>query len=377
MTGRRFFAVVLAVAVLAGTMPGAVAAVDASTPDSMAASTTDSTVASTSDTAAVCDGVSGSGNVVVATLASTGERVTGSERLYANVTLDLRLCSSQGLVTPYGDAWELQSSDGFEVLSASDRGPRVRLEPGYGTVEFPSKIRMKQVDSGLTVSEPVANAVNPAIGVDGRLYVSSAASVDEYRSLEGAFVGASNRTTSATTALAETTAALNGSGSGEFNATTANRTLERLDASVAELNASASSFRTFLFGVARDSQTPGVAVDALDAVEASETAQREEANEAVAAYDAALDARERSLASTIRNNLFVAIGLGVVLGGLAGGALPYLVANRTIGRKRIDSTADYNRYALWVPVGGGIALVCATVLGVVVTTGFSLFGVIL
>ncbi|WP_323676776.1 hypothetical protein [Halorubellus sp. PRR65] len=369
MTVRRYLAVVLAVAVLAGTMPAAVGAVDDSGLDSSATPAGEAT--------AVCDGVSGSGNVVVATLSSTGERVTGSAQLYANVTLDLRLCSSEGLVTPYGDAWKLQDDAGFEVVNETDRGPRVRLEPGYGSVEFPSKVRMKQVDSGLTVTEPAANAVDPAIGVDERLYLPSAGSVDEYLSRERAFVDASNRTSAATERLAETAAALNGSGSGSFNATTANRTLDRLDESVDELNASASSFRTFLFGVTGESPTPGVAVDTLDAVESSETTRRERATDAVAAYDAALDARERSLTSKIRNNLLLATGLGLVLGVLGGGALPYLVANRTIGRKRIDSTTDYNRYALWVPVGGGIALVAATLVVVALTAGLSLFGVIL
>jgi len=371
MTGARRLALVVVVALLAGVAPATAGAVDAGPASGDALD-----VAPASSDVAACDGVDASGNVLVATVPSTGERVQGEASLYANMTLDLRLCGPEGAVTPYGDAWSLAGGDGYSVLDATNQGPRVRLEPGYGAVEFPSQVQKKQVERGLVVTEPGTNAVDPALAVGDRLYFSSSATVESYRTHEDEFLNATEETRSAVTALNETTGALDGE-SASFDANAANETLDAVNDSAGTLSASGSAFRRFLFDATGTSPTPGVVVESLQAVESRERAERTRAVAAVNAYREAAGDRRRSLAAAVRGNLFLAGGLGLVLGVLGGAALPYLVANRTIGRKRIDSTADYNRYALWVPVGGGVLLVAATVGVVAATTGLSLFGVIL
>jgi hypothetical protein len=364
MTGNGHLAVVLVVVSLAGVVPATAGAVGAA-PASGAVGA-----------AAVCDDVDAAGNVLVATVPNTDERVQGEAPLYGNMTLDLRLCGPEGTVTPYGDAWSLQGGDGFTVLDTTNEGPRVRLEPGYGTIKFPPQVQKKQVERGLVVTEPEANAVDPALAVDEELYFSSPAAVDTYRSREGEFLNATEETRSAVAALNETVAALNDSES-SFDPDAANETLESVNDSVAALSSSGSAFRGFLFDAVGTSPTPAVTVDSLQAADGREAAERTRAVAAVNAYQDAVRNRRGTLESTVRGNLFLAGGLGLLLGVLGGAALPYLVANRTIGRKRIDSTADYNRYALWVPVGGGVLLVAATIALVTLTTGLSLFGVIL
>jgi hypothetical protein len=366
MTGPRRLALVLGVAVLVGTLPATAGAVDAAPMPEDAVGES-----------AACDGVNASGNVLVATVPSTGERVQGEASLYANVTLDLRLCGPEGAVTPYGDAWSLAGDDGYTVLDTTNEGPRIRLEPGYAEVVFPAQVRKKQVERGLVVTEPEPNAVEPALAVADRLYFSSSAAVESYRAHEDEFLNATEEARSAVTALNESAAALEGDGSTSFDASAANDTLDAVNDSVGTLAASGSAFRGFLFDAVGTSPTPGVVVESLQAVGDRERADRSRAVAAVTAYQSALEERRQSLAAAVRGNLLLAGGLGLLLGVLGGAALPYLVANRTIGRKRIDSTADYNRYALWVPVGGGVLLVAATVGVVAATTGLSLFGVIL
>jgi len=371
MTGVRQLALVVVVALLAGGAPATAGAVDAA-PGSGGALD----VAPASSDVAACDGVDASGNVLVATVPSTGDRVRGEASLYGNMTLDLRLCGPEGAVTPYGDAWSLAGGDGFTVLETTTQGPRVRLEPGYGTVTFPSQVQKKQVERGLVVTEPGTNAVDPALAVEDRLYFSSSAAVESYRTHEDEFLNATEETQSAVTALNETTGALD-SESASFDPNAANETLDAVNESVGTLSASGSAFRGFLLDAVGTSPTPGVVVESLRTVDDRERADRTRAVAAVNAYEAAVEERRRSLAAAVRGNLLLAGGLGLLLGVLGGAALPYLVANRTIGRKRIDSTADYNRYALWVPVGGGVLLVAATVGVVAATAGLSLFGVIL
>jgi hypothetical protein len=366
MTGARQLALVVVVALLAGAAPATAGAVD-SAPVS----------GSSAGEAAACDDVDASGNVLVATVPSTGERVQGEASLYGNMTLDLRLCGPEGTVTPYGDAWSLAGGDGYAVVDTTNQGPRVRLEPGYGTVTFPSQVQKKQVESGLVVTEPEANAVESALAVEDRLYFSSSTAVDAYRTHEAKFLNATEETRSAAGALNESTAALAANGSASFDANAANESLEAVNASVGTLSTTGSAFRGFLLDAAGTSPTPGVVVESLEAVDDRERTERRRAAAAVSAYQDALEERQQSLAGAVRGTLLLASGVGLLLGVLAGAALPYLVANRTIGRKRIDSTADYNRYALWVPVGGGVLLVAATVGVVAATTGLSLFGVIL
>jgi hypothetical protein len=366
MTGTRQLSLVVVVVLLAGAVPATVGAADAA-----------SVPGAAGGEAAVCDDVDASGNVLVATVPSTGEPVQGETSLYGGMTLDLRLCGPEGAVTPYGDAWSLQEGDGYAVVDTTSQGPRVRLEDGFGTIAFPSEVQKKPVERGLVVTEPEANAVDPALAVEGRLYFSSPAAVDTYRTHERDFLNATEGTESAVAALNETTAALDGEESASFDADTANETLESVNDSVAALSSSGSAFRGFLFDAVGTSATPAVTVNSLQAADDRERTARDRAVAAVNAYRGALGGGPRAFAATLRGNLLLTGGLGLLLGVLGGAALPYLVANRTIGRKRIDSTADYNRYALWVPVGGGVLLVVATIGVVAATTGLSLFGVIL
>lgn len=376
MTVTRGLALVVVVALLAGAVPATAGAVDAAPASDGAVDAAQASGGAVGE-AAVCDDVDASGNVLVATVPSTGERIQGEASLYGNMTLDLRLCGPEGAVTPYDDAWSLAGGDGYAVVNTTNQGPRVRLEPGYGSVAFPSQVQKKQVERGLVVTEPETNAVDPALAVEDRLYFSSPAAVDAYRTHEREFLNATEETRSTVTALNETTAGLDGNGSVSFDANAANESLEAVNDSVGTLSASGSAFRGFLLDAVGTSPTPGVVVDSLGTVDGRERAERTRALAAVNAYQDALEDRQGELAASIRGNILLAGALGLLLGVFGGAALPYLVANRTIGRKRIDSTADYNRYALWVPVGGGVLLVVATVGVVAATTGLSLFGVIL
>jgi plasmid stabilization system protein ParE len=361
----------------AGTSPDAVAAAESGTAASHDAAGTP-TATSTSGVVAACDAVETDGNVVVATLPGSDAALTDEATLYANTTLEVRLCSSEGAVTPYGDAWSLADDDGVEVLNESDAGVRVRLRPGFEAVSFPDLVTNRQVDRGLVVAEPTALAVEPALGEPDRLYVSSSERAESYREHEASFLAAVNETSATVAALNETTANLTGSdasGLGEPEATLA--VIEDLNASVDETTSTSRSFRSFLFDVAVTSPTPTAAVDVLTAVEDRETDARSDAEHALAAYVDAAESRAAALQGTIRTNVLVGLVGGLLLGVIGGGALPYLVAEETIGRKRVNSAAAYNRVALWLPVGIGVLVLASTLVALAVTDGLAIFGVIL
>lgn len=359
MRGRRLLAVVLSVLVLVGGASSV--AVGDGGPE-------------TDDGASVCDDVDAAGNVLVAVVPGSNEPLQGDHRFYGQTTLDLRLCSSDGLVTPYGDAWALAAGDGYEILNETDDGPRVRLERGYGQVSFPEAVNRKQVSDGIALVEPGDTAVEPTFENASRLYFSAPEHVESYRTHEAEFLAASNATTAAVGSLEETRAAL---AEGEELDSNATDTLQTLGDRVATTEARSEAFQRFLYQRIGTSPTPGVAETTLASVERREDESRRSAAEAVAAYRDALDDRASALRSSIRTNVLLGGGLGIVAGLLVGGALPYLVANRTIGRKRIDSSADYTRVALWLPVAGGILALVATLGGLAVVDGLGLLEVIL
>jgi len=328
---------------------------------------------------AVCDSVDASDPVAVATVAGSDEPIRDDSALYAGTVLTIRLCDADGVVTPYGEngAWSIADGDGYEIQNRTDSSVTIRLTEDYGQLAVAGQLRPAgKTDTGPTFTEPTPNVVEPAFG-DGTLFLPTADAVGTYGEREASYRTALNETTAATDRLESLSAAVNGSGLTDARATNATETLRALAAATNATDRTAAEYRSYLFQVAAESPTPGVAVDAIDASREREGTVEQDADGAVASYESALDARASDARSTMRTNLLVGLIGGLLVGVVLGGVVPYAAASRTEGRIRVDSSAEYSRKAQWLPVGVGVLVLLATVGLLVATDGLSILTVIL
>ncbi|MFC4407781.1 hypothetical protein [Haloarchaeobius iranensis] len=337
--------------------------------------------AATGDSAdvAVCDSVESSGTVAVATVPGSDEPLRDDRALYAGTRLTIRLCDADGVVTPYGEsgAWFLAAWDGYEIQNTTDSSVTIRLTEGYGQLTVASQVRPTgKAETGPTVTEPTPNVVQPAFG-DGTLFVPTADAVGTYGEHEASYRTALNETAATTDRLESLSSAVNGSGLTDTRATNATETLRALAAATNATDRTGGEYRSYLFRVAAESPTPGVAVDAIDASREREDTVEQDAAGAVESYESALDARASDARSTVKTNLLVGLVGGLLVGVVLGGVVPYVAASSTEGRIRVDSSAEYSRKAQWLPVGVGVLVLLATVGLLVATDGLSILTVIL
>jgi hypothetical protein len=328
---------------------------------------------------AVCDSVETSGTVAVATVAGSEEPIRDDRALYAGTVLTIRLCDADGPVTPYGEngAWFLAAGDGYEIQNTTDRGVTIRLTDGYGQVAVPAQVRpAEKTDTGPTFTEPSPNVVRPAFG-DGTLFLPTADDVGTYDEREDGFRAALNETATAADRLESLSAAVNDSGLTAARATNATETLRALATATNATDRTGGEYRSYLFRVAGESPTPGVAVAAIDVSRTEERSAETAANEAMEGYESALDERATDARSTVRTNLLVGLLGGLLVGAVLGGVVPYVAASSTAGRIRVDSSAEYSRKAQWLPVGVGVLVLLATVGLLAATGGLSILTVIL
>ncbi|WP_440989659.1 hypothetical protein [Haloarchaeobius baliensis] len=328
---------------------------------------------------AVCDSVEGSDTVAVATMAGSEEPLGDDRALYAGTELTIRLCDAEGVVTPYGEngAWSLADGDGYEILNTTDSSATLRLTEGYGQLAVADRVRPTgKADRGPTFTEPSPTVVDPAF-VDGTLFLPTPDGVGTYEEREDGFRTALNDTRTASDRLASLATAVNDGGLTEARAANATETLRALASATNATDRSGDAYRSYLFGVAGESPTPGVAVDAIDASREEERTADSNANEAMASYGSALDSRAADARSTVQTNLLVGLVAGLLVGVVLGGVVPYVAASSTEGRIRVDSSTEYSRKAQWLPVGVGVLVLLATVGVLAATGGLSILQVIL
>ncbi|WP_256301399.1 hypothetical protein [Haloarchaeobius salinus] len=328
---------------------------------------------------AACDSVEATDPVAVATLAGSEEPIRDDRALYAGTVLTIRLCDADGVVTPYGEngAWYFADGDAYELQNRTDSSVTIRLTEGYGQLQVAAQVRPAgKTETGPAFTEPSPNIVQPAF-TEGTLFLPTADAVGTYGEREADFRGSLNETTAAADRLESLSTAVNESGLTDARATNATETLRTLASAANATDRAGSEYRSYLFGVADESPTPGVAVGAIDASREEERSAAADANEAKASYESALDSRAAAARSTVRTNLLVGLVGGLLVGVVLGGIVPYVAASSTEGRIRVDSSAEYSRKAQWLPVGVGVLVLLATVGLLAATGGRSILQVIL
>jgi len=294
---------------------------------------------------------------VVATTGANAPHGPGeSVGVYRGSAVDLVLCEEPG-----GDrSFQDDAPDGLEFVEHSAGAVRVRIDAAtndsLGTLVDPDvpgpgvAVRGARVETSL---------------LDAPLAVASAERAGDLAAAEVTYRDRAATYRDRLDSLANATAAIEAGG--RPGARPLDETLAARDAYRSAL----SAYREELYAVAEDdgSRDAGRALLALDA---RDDDLRTAAGERLAAYDAAMADRERSLTGALRLRI---AGLGVVgllVGAVAGAALP--VRRGRLARRRLarGEWTTYSRRAVLVPAAVGALLLLAGAGWLLVETGTAL-----
>lgn len=294
--------------------------------------------------------------------------------VYPGTQLELYLCND-GEIYDGNEGW-LDGGDGFtkhETEKYGGYGYRVEVT---GTVEFGEQVRFDNAD-GPTVSvrEPVV--YDSEIDGIGPLVFADEENRTDYETAEAAFLEARAAAAEPNDTVAALTAEIEaGERSGDDLRATADD-VAMLDNHRSTLTERRTELEELLANDAIEGTVNGTPDD-LAAISAAEREPR--LAETRADYENAVDSAESRAVSKLRTYLGGAAVVGVLLGAIAGVAVPRRIARSVEEALVLDATADYDRNAALVPIGVGLVL---AIVGIAVVVAFvsksgivDLFGVI-
>lgn len=287
-----------------------------------------------------------------------GDNLGGEDNevtLYPGSTLTVGYCENG---EPAGRNW-LANGAGFKTGDRDGHTYPVTITSEGQRVDFADHLANEDQSS-------VENAL--VVTVDGSAGSSEdgnalAAGDGEIADAYQRYNDAVSETTNATAALNETTSAINAD---EIDPGDANETVESLEEEYRTMN----NTRTELLDQLRSAGESG---NAAGTVAAAETVDEEfrhtESNVTAAAnaYTGAVKTTTQGLRSTVRLSVLGSLGVGAVLGVIAGAAVPLVAARRVKEKMKLSRDVSYDRKTALIPILLGVVAVVggAAILSVV------------
>ncbi|SFC14911.1 hypothetical protein SAMN05444422_10518 [Halobiforma haloterrestris] len=311
-----------------------------------------------------CEGYEADERTVVAVVDGDDEPEAEEVTLHAGSTFDLVYCEGDEPAT--GEWLNTSDTTGFEAdrdAGTVDGSYGITVTATDGTetdrVAFPDYVETDEfedrpdgVEVGVATSEYATNGTLEGVdwiaGADG-----------QYSLHERNYVTASENLTAAIDELNETIAAIEDDD--EFDRDDleeANETLHELQ----KRHGYMIDNETKLIDHLRNETTDGNATGTFAAIEAIETerADREAALEAATEnYRTAVEAERAEPRSTVRLFLFGSLAGGLVVGTVAGAAVPLIAARRVEEKMKLSRDVSYDRKAALLPVLVGLLLAIA------------------
>lgn len=259
--------------------------------------------------------------------------------LHAGSTLEVAYCDADGARS--GRWLDESGTDGFAVESAADGSYELEITGEASTIEFAEHVDAESAPDGLVVTVPSAarDGALEAVDLDdesAERYRTAAANFErELEALEATSERIENGDRADLDGAAETLATLE-----RRYETVTERETAVIDALVAEANASG-------------------AVGAVGAIEAVDADRRDRAatlEETTDAYRAALETERAEPRSTVRLSLFGPLLGGLLVGGVAGAAIPLVAARRIEEKLKLSRNVSYDLRVALVPMLVGLVL---------------------
>ncbi|APW97330.1 hypothetical protein CHINAEXTREME_05885 [Halobiforma lacisalsi AJ5] len=330
-----------------------------------------------------CEGYEADERTVVAVVDGDDEAEDKEVTLHAGSTFDLVYCEGDEPAT--GEWLDTSDTTGFEAdrdAGTVDGSYGITVTAPDGTetdrVAFPEYVETDEfedrpdgVEVVIATSEYATNetfeGVDWVAGADG-----------QYHFHERNYVTASENLTAAIAELNETITAIEDDG--EFDRDDleqANETLRELENRHEDM----IDNETKLIDHLRSETADGNATGTFAAIEAIETerADRETALEAATEnYGTAVEEKRAEPQSTVRLSLLGSLAGGLVVGTVAGAAVPLIAARRVEEKMKLSRDVSYDRKAALLPMLIGLLLAVAgiAVFAVVIDGGTQVLGVI-
>lgn len=326
------------------------------------------TVASTPE--GVCSGLAPDELTATATTALGNQPPSDGTTFHGGTELTVVLCDAEGraVETSRGRGWRLAETEAISNVTRTERSYVVRLAHRNAEVAFPSLVREKNPEAGLTVFVTTGAVHDSNLSGVGRLTFTDGTAMRRYAANESVLLSAAANVDENASALAraaravKTTGLQNGTG----------HTLEMLNGSTSRLSrAENGTMLTLHRSGAADPNTAA----ALAQVNQTHRNASATAAGALRSYVAALDRNIESHRGDIRGTVLFAMIPGVVIGVLLGAVLPYRRGNEVADfyQQRSGGTSEYDLSVLRWPLLAAAAVLLVGLVLLFVTGGYEGF----
>ncbi|QWC18990.1 hypothetical protein [Halorubrum sp. 2020YC2] len=286
-----------------------------------------------------CEGVGENESAIIGGVGDT--TYTDDVTLYPGSTLTVGYCS---FGEPADRDW-LSNASGFEVGERDGHTYHVTITGETGTVDFADHLADGDQPSFetrlvVTVAGGGDEAAVPDLATgDGNL-------TDTYRGYRSAV----RETENATAALNETTSAIN---AGESEPSDANKTVYSLEEEYRTMNRTRAELLDQLGSAGEEGNAAGT-VSTAEAVDDEYGQTKSNVTAAANAYTGAVETTTQGLRSTVRLSVLGSLGVGAVLGLVAGAAVPLVAARRVKEKMKLSRDVSYDRKTALIPILLGV-----------------------
>ncbi|EMA58452.1 hypothetical protein C470_12273 [Halorubrum distributum JCM 13561] len=286
-----------------------------------------------------CEGVGENESAIVGGVGDT--TYTDNVTLYPGSTLTVGYCS---FGEPADRDW-LSNASGFEVGERDGHTYPVTITGETGTVDFADHLADGDQPSFetrlvVTVAGGGDEAAGPGLATGDRNLT------DTYRGYRSAV----RETENATTALNETTSAINAD---EIDPGDANETVYSLEEEYRTMNKTRAELLNQLRSAGEEGNAAGT-VSAAEAVDDGYGQTKSNVTAAVTAYTGAVETTTQGLRSTVRLSVLGSLGVGAALGLVAGAAVPLVAARRVKEKMKLSRDVSYDRKTALIPILLGV-----------------------
>lgn len=287
----------------------------------------------------------------VVTVPGVDQTFTENVTLHSNSTATVVLCDGTAPVSPDGDqSWSLTQSDAFTSANSVDNGWQVEITSIDTTVEVADTIDDITVDTGVVINTTPGATVESGLKGVGILYFAGQDEADNYAVTEEEYLNATASLDESASSVMSLTEQIETNGIDAELVDEATTTLDTLNTDYTTMTTSAQETRQILFETAFDT---GLADDqhfqGLSATGEHEATTDETVDEALDAYNQAIENEYQSAADRLLRYMIPGLVVGLFLGSITGGG--YMISK---GRKHdhfraLDSDSAYNLSVLALP----------------------------